>query len=141
TAALAGAGSQSFSLSVTSAAPPITAGNFLNGADLQPNSLSPCALGAVVTASGALGVPVSVSTFPGLPVSGSNVRITIGNVGAPVLQIAPNSAGQDQITFQVPCEAPVGAAVPAVLGVGSGSSNVNLTISPASPGVFQTRSS
>jgi uncharacterized protein (TIGR03437 family) len=141
TATVAGATPRTFSLSVTPPAPIISTTNFLNGADLQPNSLSPCALGAVVTSPGALGIASVGPTFPGLPVPSSTVKLTINNVGAPILSVGINPAGQQQIEFQTPCESPTGGAVPAVLTVGTGSSNVNLAIGAASPGIFSTQMS
>lgn len=141
TATIAGYGSQTFSLTVTPPAPIITAGNFVNGADLQANSLSPCSIGALVTAAGALGVSGVGPTFPGLPVASSNVSITFNNIAAPILNIGTNSAGQQQITFQVPCSVTPGSSVPASVTVGAGSTPVNVAVGAASPGIFQTQMS
>jgi uncharacterized protein (TIGR03437 family) len=140
TASVPGQASQTFSLTVTSTpvAPVVSASNFVNGADLQANSLSPCGIGALVTTAGALGVTAVGPTFPGLPVPNTNVKLTIGNVGAPILSVGTTAIGQQQINFQVPCEVTPGSSVPATLAVGSGTTNVNLNIGAASPGIFQT---
>lgn len=139
-ASVAGVGSQTFSLAVTPPAPTITAGNFVNGADLQPNSLSPCGLGALVSA-GTLGATSAASTFPGLPVTSTNVSINFSNTAAPILSIGTNPAGQQQITFQVPCTVTPSSSVPVTVTVGAGATNVNVPVGAASPGIFQTQMS
>ena len=137
-ASTAGIGSVSFALTVLSQAPSVTAANFVNGADFQPNSLSPCGLGALVATAGTLAVPSLSPTFPGGPVPSSTVQLTFANIAAPILNIGNNAAGQQQVLFQVPCEVAPGGSVPVTLSVGGAVSNVNLTVQPASPGVFQT---
>ncbi len=132
---------QTFSLTVLPAAPPITAANFVNGADLQANSLSPCSLGAVQATAGTLGATGSAPTFPGIPLSVTNVRLTVGNLTAPILGVGTNLNNRDQITFQVPCGVVPGASVAATLTIGGSTSNVNLAIQPASPGLFTTLNS
>jgi uncharacterized protein (TIGR03437 family) len=134
----AGIGSVSFALTVLSQAPSVTAANFVNGADFQPNSLSPCGLGALVVSAGTLAVPSISPTFPGGPVPSSTVQLSFANIGAPILNIGNNAAGQQQVLFQVPCEVAPGGAVPVTLSVGGAVSNINLNVLPASPGVFQT---
>lgn len=132
-----GIGTQSFNLTVVSQAPSVTSNNFVNGADLQRNSLSPCSLGAVVGPNGFFGIPAISAGFPGQPVA-SPVQLNIGGLNATILGVSNNSAGQQQITFQVPCEASAGASVPVTFGVGGGTTNLNIALQPASPGVFQT---
>jgi uncharacterized protein (TIGR03437 family) len=136
-ASATGVGNQTFSLTVLPPAPVITAANFVNGADQQPNSLSPCSLGSIVAGGGALGIANASPTFPGQPVS-TAARLTINNVGAPVLQITNNAIGQQVILFQVPCEVAPASSVPATLNLGGGTTNINLAIQAASPGIFLT---
>ena len=118
TATIAGVGTLTFQLTVSPPAPLITAGNFLNGADLQPNSLSPCGLGALV--AGSLGAASVGPAFPGLPLPNSNVNITFSNIAAPILNIGTTASGQQQITFQVPCTVTPSSSVPVVVAVGPG---------------------
>ena len=136
-ASATGVGSQTFSLTVLPPAPAITTANFVNGADQQPNSLSPCSLGSIVAAGGALGIDNASPTFPGQPVA-TSARLTINNVGAPILQISNNAIGQQVIQFQVPCEVAAASSVPATLNLGGGTTNINLNIQAASPGIFQS---
>jgi uncharacterized protein (TIGR03437 family) len=135
-----GAGSQSFSLTVLPPAPAITASSFVNAADLQGNSFSPCSLAAVVGSAATLGSPSLVSPVPGLPVVTNSARLTVSNVSAPIMGIAPNANGQQQITFQIPCETATGTASVG-LNLGGGTTNVTLNIQAASPGVYQTAGS
>ena len=76
----AGVGTQVFNLTVLPAAPTLTAANFVNGADLQGNSLSPCSLGAIQAPLGTLGATGSAPTLPGFPLSSSSVKLTIGSL-------------------------------------------------------------
>ena len=133
-----GVGSQTFNLTVLPPAPLISASNFVNGADYQLNSLSPCSIGAVVANAGALGVANVSPTFPGQPLNNSQAQLTINNVGAPILSIGNLPSGQQAITFQVPCEVSPGGSVPAVLTLAGSSINITLNIQAASPGIFQT---
>ena len=143
-ASISGASAQVFSLTVASTPPPptITAANFVNGADLQPNSLSPCSLGALVTPAGALPITSTAPTFPGLPVTNTNVTITFSNITAPILNVGTNPAGQQMILFQVPCTVTPGSSVPVTVNVGGpvggAGANVNLAVGTVSPGIFQT---
>jgi len=136
-----GVNTVSFALTVLSQAPAVTAANFVNGADLQPNSLSPCSLGALVATAGTLGVSNTSPTFPGGTVPSSAVQLTFGNIAAPILDIGNNAAGQQQVLFQVPCEVAPGSSVPVALSVGGAVTNINLNVQPASPGIFQTQMS
>ena len=138
-ASIAGASPVTFTLTVTPPAPTIGAGNFVNGADLAPNSLSPCGLGALV--GGSLGAASVGPAFPGLPLPNPNVNITFSNITAPILGIGTTASGQQQITFQVPCNVTPSSSVPVVVAVGPGSTPVNLAVGAVSPGVFQTRMS
>jgi uncharacterized protein (TIGR03437 family) len=134
-----GVNTVSFALTVLSQAPSVTAANFVNGADFQPNSLSPCGLGALLTSPGTLGVSSISPPFPGAPVPSSAVQLTFGNISAPILDIGNNAAGQQQVLFQVPCEVAPGTSVPVALSVSGAVTNISLNIQAASPGIFQTR--
>jgi hypothetical protein len=118
----------SFALTVIGAAPTITAANFVNGADQQANSLSPCSLGAVVTNAGTLAVSNVSPTFPGTPIPSSPVQLTFANIAAPILNIGSTPIGQQQILFQVPCEVLPGSSVPVTLSVGGAVANLNLNL-------------
>ena len=135
-----GAGALTFLLNVGSQAPVITSGNFVNGADGQLNSLSPCGLGALVTNVGTLGINAVTSTFPGAPIPNSPIQIAFANTSAPILNIGTNANGLQQVLFQVPCEVAPGTGVPVTITVGSGAAtNVNVNVQPAAPGVFQSQ--
>jgi len=139
-AQVAGAGALTFLLNVGSQAPVITSGNFVNGADGQLNSLSPCGLGALVTNVGTLGINAVTSTFPGAPIPNSPIQIAFANTSAPILNIGTNANGLQQVLFQVPCEVAPGTGVPVTITVGSGAAtNVNVNVQPAAPGVFQSQ--
>ena len=85
--------------------------------------------------------PASDPRFPGLPVPSSNVTITFSNIAAPILNIGTTAAGQQQITFQVPCSVTPSSSVPVTVAVGAGSTPVNVAVNAASPGIFQTQMS
>lgn len=131
----------SFALTVLPVAPVITSSNFVNGADFQPNSLSPCGIGALITSSGTLGVSGTVPPFPGGPVVSSPVQVSFASIPAPILNIGNSVGGQQEILFQVPCEVAPAASVPVTISAGGAVSNVNLAVNPAAPGVFQTQMS
>jgi len=130
-----------FALNVLASAPTLTAANFVNGADGQLNSLSPCSLGALVTAPGTLGIPDISPTFPGTPVPSTPIQLTFSNIVAPILSVGTNAFQQQQVLFQVPCEVTPGSAVPVTLSAGGASTNLNLNVQAASPGIFQTKMS
>lgn len=136
---LGGGSSQTFNLTVLAQGPPITAANFYNAADLQPNSLSPCSLAVLL--SGSLGLTNVQPLFPGLPIApptSAAVGITINSLSAPILNIGNNALGQQFVEFQVPCGVAPGSSVPAVVSINGATANVNLNIQAASPGLFHT---
>ncbi len=141
-ASVSGLTAQTFNLTVLSKSLAITSDLFVNGADLQANSLSPCSIGAIQAPLGSLGATGFVPTFGGLPLSGnSSVSLTIGGIAAPVLSIGTNINNRSEIRFQVPCGVTPGGAVPATVTISGGKSDLTLNIQPASPGVFQTQNS
>lgn len=131
-----GGSSQTFNLTVAPQGPSITAANFYNGADQQPNSLSPCGLGQLI--AGSLGVSNVQPSYPGLPAAQSNVAITFNGVTAPVLSIGNNPQGQQFVLFQVPCQVTPSSAVPVTVDIGGSTTSVNLNVTAAAPGVFHT---
>jgi uncharacterized protein (TIGR03437 family) len=131
---------QTFNLTVSPPGPTLTANSFVNAADQQVGSLSPCSLATINAAglvSGVQGV-VSSSLFGLGPLSSTLGTDTVmfGNTPAPILNVGTLGT-QQQLTFQVPCTAAPGSnAVTVAVGAGSATATVNLK--PASPGVFQT---
>jgi uncharacterized protein (TIGR03437 family) len=59
-------------------------------------------------------------------------------LGAPVSGVGRNPAGQEIVTFQVPCGVNPGSSVPVTVNVGGGNASVNIPILAASPGIFST---
>jgi len=133
----AGSSSQTFSLTVLPPGPAITTANFYNGADLQPLALSPCGWGALI-GSGPLGISDVAPLFPGQPAPQSNVSLTFNSINAPVIDIGTNALGKQQIIFQVPCELSPASSVPVIVNIAGSTTNLNLAVQPAAPGVFQT---
>jgi uncharacterized protein (TIGR03437 family) len=131
-----GSSTQTFSLNVLPTGGTITAANFYNGADLQPNSLSPCGLGVLI-GSGPLGVNSVSSTFPGLPAPQNTATVSFSGSNAPILNIGSTALGQPSILFQVPCGVTPGSAVPVTVSLNGATSNVNLNVQAAAPGIFQ----
>ncbi len=129
-----GSSSQTFSLTVLPPGPAITAANFYNGADQQPNSLSPCGLGTLI--AGSLGIPNVSPTFPGLPAPQTTVSITFNSISAPILNIGNTALGQQFILFQVPCQLSPATSVPVTVDIAGATANVNLNVQAAAPGVF-----
>jgi len=129
-----------FNLTVQQPGPVLTANSFLNGADGQVGSISPC---SIATISGA-GVALGGSGLP--PVTGplqyelATDTVSFGTgasaIAAPIFSVS-NIGGQPQIMIQVPCEVTPGT-VPVTVSSGGGSQQINVTVQPASPGIFQT---
>ena len=132
-----GGSSQTFNLTVLPQGPSITAANFYNGADQQPNSLSPCGLGQMI--AGSLGVANLTPTYLGLGLLQSPVSISFNGTPAPVLSIGTNAQGQQYVLFQVPCSVTPANGVPVTVAINGSSSNVNLNVTAAAPGIFRTQ--
>jgi uncharacterized protein (TIGR03437 family) len=138
----ASAGGQAVSFSETTIpiGPSLTAGSFFNAAGLKPGSLSPCSL-VMISASG-LAPGVQGTLTPGnpfgpLPLTLGPDRVTFNNVPAPILSVT-NSAGQESVTVQVPCEVTPGSSVPVTVNAAGGNATVNVPVQIASPGIFET---
>lgn len=137
--ATSGGFSQTFSLTVIPAGPTLTSSSFYNGADFQPGSISPCSI-ATIIAPGVASTIQGAVAFDGvgaLPYLLAGNAVTIGGAQAPLYNVA-NVNGQQQITFQVPCSVTPGTNAVTV-NVGGSSATVNVTVLPASPGLFNTQ--
>lgn len=137
----AGAYSQTFSLTISPPGPILTSATFENGADFQKNSLSPCSIATVIApglAPNLQGVAAATMVGP-LPYTLAGDTVSIGNGQAPIYNVA-NVNGQQQLTFQVPCDVQPGSNQ-ITIAVGAGSASTTINILPASPGVFQTQMS
>jgi uncharacterized protein (TIGR03437 family) len=136
--ATAGSFSQTFSLTVIPKGPTLTSSSFYNGADFQQGSISPCSI-ATIEATGlapSIQGAVAYDGVGGLPYQLAGDTVTVGGAQAPIYNVA-NIGGQQQVTFQVPCTIQPGTNAVAV-SVGGSSGTVNVTVLPASPGLFLT---
>jgi uncharacterized protein (TIGR03437 family) len=137
--ASAGSYSASYSLTVIPPGPSLTASGFVNGADFQVGSISPCSVATIIgpgIAPNLQGVVVPGTIFGPLPYLLANVKVSFGGSQAPIYNVA-NMNGQQQVTVEVPCDVTPGA-VPVTVNVSGGSATLNVTVIPASPGVFLT---
>ncbi len=142
-----------FTLTVTPPPPPISAGSFLNGAGFfttsgsNESALSPCGVGTMVVGSPL--APAALPTTPNLyvaPLQQTNgISIAFptatGTTSAPLLNVATASTGQQLITFQVPCEVTPGPVSVVVTINGTNVTVPGVTVTPASPGIFELVSS
>lgn len=141
--ATAGSYTVSFSLTVSPPGPSLTANGFLNGADFQVGSISPCSIATIIApgiAPGISGVVLGYNIVGYLNYTVANVTVTVAGAQSPIYNVANLSNGQQQVTFQVPCTVTPGSSVPVTVAVGSGSATINVKVLPASPGVFQEQS-
>lgn len=133
--ASAGGMSVVFNLAVVPAVPIITPSNFVNGADLQKGSISACGL-ASIAGSGIIPALSGITSGPlvgPLPLTLAGVAVAFnGTDFAPLLSVGPNA-----ILFQLPCDVTPGT-VPVTVTVSGSSVTVNVTVLPASPGLFST---
>jgi uncharacterized protein (TIGR03437 family) len=140
TASIAGL-SAVFNLTVTPVGPNLSLTSFVNGADGQVGSISPCGIaaitGAALAPSGA-GIPPVVGP---LPLELSNDTVSFGPsataLQSPIFSVSSTPGQLPQIVFLVPCEVTPGT-VPVTVNVNGGTQTLNVTVLPASPGVFQT---
>ncbi|MGA2040313.1 MAG: hypothetical protein ABSH42_13635 [Bryobacteraceae bacterium] len=117
--------------------------SFVNGADGQVNSISPCSVAAIVgagVAPGGAGLPPVVGPLP-YEVATDTVIFGSGSsaITAPVFSVS-DVPGQQQILILVPCEVTPGT-VPVTITVNGGSETLSVNVLPASPGIFQTTQS
>jgi uncharacterized protein (TIGR03437 family) len=64
-------------------------------------------------------------------------KVTLNGGQAPIYSVS-NISGNEQLTFQVPCDLAPGSNIPLTVNVGGGSNTINITVLPASPGIFST---
>lgn len=141
--ATAGSYTQTFTLTVTPPGPVLTSASFYNAAGFQQGSLSPCAIAAIIApgiAPGIQGIAGSqiageMPTQIALGTAGTVVSVAFAGTPAPIYS-ASSINGQQQLTFQVPCQVTPGASVPVTVNVGAASVTVNVAVQPASPGIF-----
>jgi uncharacterized protein (TIGR03437 family) len=134
---------QVFSLTVVAPGPNLTLAGFMNGADGQVGSISPCSIAAIAgtgVALGGSGLPPVVGPLP-YEVATDMVSFGTGSaaISAPIFSVS-NISGQQQILILVPCEVTPGT-VPVTVAVNGGSQTLNVNVLPASPGIFQTAQS
>jgi len=130
--------SQTFSLTVLARGPGSV--TFVNGADGQVGSLSPCSIAAIVgagVAPGGAGLPPAVGPLQ-YEVATDMVSFGTGSaaISAPIFSVS-NIPGQQQILILVPCEVTPGT-VPVTVTVNGGSETLSVNVLPGSPGIFQT---
>jgi uncharacterized protein (TIGR03437 family) len=133
--------SVTFNLTISPPGPSLTATSFVNGADLQRGALSPCGIGAVIASGVAPGVQNTIipsSLIGPLPTTLNGTQVLVNSLAAPIAGLGIGPTGQQQVTFQVPCETPVGSNVPFTVNVGAGTSSITAAVQAAAPGVFTT---
>lgn len=134
-----GGQSATFTLTVLPPGPNLTASSFINGADGQVGSISPCSV-AGITSSGVAPGGAAVRPVVGpVPLSLATDTVNFGTVQAPLYApiFSVSSANPPEIVIQVPCEVTPGT-VPVIVDVGNGGTQtISVTVKPASPGVFQ----
>lgn len=130
-----------FNLTISPPGPTLTASSFVNGADLQGGALSPCGIGAVIAAGVAPGVQNVIlpsSAIGPLPTILNGTQVLVNGTAAPLAGLGIGLTGQQQITFQVPCETTPGSSVPFTINVGAGTASISIPVQTAAPGVFTT---
>jgi uncharacterized protein (TIGR03437 family) len=140
--ATSGGSSVSFSLTAAPPGPVITSSSFVNGAGFYTtnaiqSALSPCGVGTVIGSGIAPSVQgvVPAPMFGPLPYQLAGVGITFNNSQAPLYNVA-NVNGQQQASFQVPCDVTPGTSVPVTVTVNGSSATANVVVRSAGPGIF-----
>ena len=108
-----------------------------NAAGFQDGFVSPCALATIFGSGFATGIQGVVGAFIGPTTQLNNVTVSFGGVLAPILQMA-NVNDQEQVSVQVPCETQPGTVSLVLSADGVGSLPMDITVSPVSPGIFET---
>jgi len=67
----------------------------------------------------------------------ANDKVTLGGSQAPIYSVS-NINGQEQLTFQVPCDVAPGSNIPLSVNVGGGSATINVTVLPGALAATQT---
>jgi uncharacterized protein (TIGR03437 family) len=130
-----------FSLTISPPGPSLNTTSFVNGADLQRGALSPCGIGAVIASGVAPGVQNVIlpsSAIGPLPTTLNGTQVLVNGTAAPIAGLGIGPTGQQQVTFQVPCETTTGSSVPFTVNVGAGTASISIPVQAAAPGVFTT---
>jgi uncharacterized protein (TIGR03437 family) len=130
-----------FNLTISPPGPMLTTTSFVNGADLQGGALAPCGLGAVIASGVAPGVQNVIlpsSAIGPLPTILNGTQVLVNSIASPIAGLGIGATGQQQVTFQVPCETTPGSSVPVTVNVGAGNASINIPVKAAAPGVFTT---
>jgi uncharacterized protein (TIGR03437 family) len=133
------AGGITANASVTSKPPgvPLSVSSFVNAASFAPG-LVPCGLASASAAGLApsiSGVLPGSSGFGPLPYTLGGLSMTINGIPVPLYALS-NSNNVQQVTFQTPCETPVGTAT-VVVTVNGGTTTVQgVPVLQAQPGIF-----
>jgi uncharacterized protein (TIGR03437 family) len=133
--------SVAFNLTISPPGPSLVASSFVNGADLQRGALSPCGIAAVIASGVAPGVQNIIlpsTTIGPLPTTLNNTQVLSSGTASPLAALGIGPTGQQQITFQVPCEVTPGSSVPFTVNVGAGTASISIPVQAAAPGVFTT---
>jgi uncharacterized protein (TIGR03437 family) len=135
--------SATFNLTVSPPGPSLTPSSFQNAASGIAGAVSPCSLATIVAQGVAPGITGAIlpPMVGALPTFLNNTTVAFSanggaNSNAPIWDIA-NINGQESMTIEIPCELPPGQ-VSVTVTVGSGSKQVNVTLQPAAPGIFET---
>jgi uncharacterized protein (TIGR03437 family) len=129
------------SLTVQPPGPVLTSSSFTNAASGK-TGLVACGI-ATATGSGLASVTQTVYGSSANPLAGplptaglAGLSLTVGGLPAPIYWISPLSNGMQAVTFQTPCEVPVGPTTVNVT-TGSGTTPVaGVQVLAAQPGIF-----
>lgn len=129
-------------LTVNPPGPAITSSSFVNGAGFYNNdqlhsALAPCAVGTAIASGIAPNLQGIVTSpeFGPLSYQLAQVTISFGSSRAPLYSVS-NVNGQQQVSFQVPCDVTPGNSIPVTVNANGGTATVNVSMRSAAPGVF-----
>ncbi|MFN7937460.1 MAG: Ig-like domain-containing protein [Bryobacteraceae bacterium] len=131
-----------WNLTVLPLGPTLNASGITNAASGQ-TQIAP---GSIVTIRGsnivasARGYVLPANELGPRPTTLAGASVTFGGVAAPIFWAA-NVDGQESITVQVPFEAPENSVIPVTVTSNGVSATVNVSISPAAPGIFENTDS
>ena len=141
--ATAGAYSAVFTLVVALPGPVLTPSSFVNGAGLFPvdathSAWSPCAVGTIIAPGIAPAIQGAVtgSALGPWPYQLAQVTVAVDGNPAPIEQVS-NIGGQQQLSFQVPCNVAPANNVPVVVTVYGFSTTTSAVVRSSSPGIFE----
>lgn len=123
-----------FTLTALGLSPTLTKDSFVNAADQQVGSISPCSLAAII-APGFSVTPAAPFLIGQNSLGGASV--TFNGTIAPI-QWAGVAGSEGEVIFQVPCEATAGNASVVVTVNGASAPAITVPLQPASPGIFKT---